>query len=106
MESERKQHEYVRTSELAREIEAFFDEHEDAHPHQLARRAGVSPRAISKTLARERPFQTVWFADRIMLAMGRHISELRTHFLEPKQNKSRCRRQRGRITSKIEEAAR
>lgn len=83
-----KVHEYVRTRELADQIRRYLNEH-DTNNYELARRAGVSPRAITKVLNMERPYQTVRFADRIMLAMGQHISELETVFRRRKQNRSK-----------------
>ena len=70
--------EYVRSSELAERISGWLSRHalEGENHCTLARRAGVSPRAISKVLAGEREFQTLWLADRLMNAMNGHVAEL------------------------------
>ena len=69
--------EYVRTGELARAIEAWLAADETRSYHALAESAGVSPRAVSKGLNHERPYQTVYLADRLMTVMDRSIDELR-----------------------------
>lgn len=89
--------EYVRSRDLAMLIEAHIAEHEDSNVHELARRAGVSPRAITKVLRFERNYQTLWFADRIMLAIGGHINELDTVRIAPKQNRSKQMKQLKRL---------
>lgn len=68
--------EYVRTAELAREIRVWLDADETRNYHALAEAAGVSPRAVSKVLNIERPYQTVFLADRLMTAMDRGVEEL------------------------------
>ena len=67
---------HVRTEDLARVIEEWLACDEQRNYHHLAERAGVSPRAVSKVLRRERPFQTVHLADRLLLAMDRSLAEL------------------------------
>lgn len=74
--------EYVRSSDLAELIEEWTRVN-DSHYHELARRAGVSPRAISKILNNERQFQTVFLADRLLVAMDRHLIHVDTVWRRP-----------------------
>ena len=57
-------------------IEEWLADSGERTYHHLAERAGVSPRAVSKVLRRERPYQTVYLADRLLLAMDRSLAEL------------------------------
>ncbi len=57
-------------------IEDWLNENGSSIDH-LADKAGVSARAITKTLRRERPFQNIFFADKVLVAIERHICELK-----------------------------
>ena len=70
--------EYVRSRQLASEIESWLAADEDRTYHRLAELAGVSPRAVSKILTGVRRYQTVYLADRLMMAMDRNITQLPT----------------------------
>ena len=70
-------YEYVRSIDLARLIEDWLRRKEMSIDN-FAERAGVSARAITKTLRRERPYQSIFFADKVMMAMDLHICELKT----------------------------
>lgn len=80
--------EYVHTEQLAARIEEWLVKHAAAGEtlQSLARAAGVSPKAIRKILARERPYQSVWLADKLLIATGGSLYELDTVWLQPSQN--------------------
>lgn len=86
--------EYVRASELARVIEEWLDGGEERSINGLARRVGVSKRAITKILHRERPYVSVYLADRVMVAIDRHICELAVLMRAASENKRQPERRR------------
>jgi hypothetical protein len=67
-----KKREYVLSRHLAAEIEAWVVAN-NSNYHQLARRAQLSPRALRIILGRQRRYQTIFLADRLMIAMGKYI---------------------------------
>jgi hypothetical protein len=71
--------EYVSSSDLAAEIDDWVRTN-DQNYHRLAERAEVSPRAVSKVINGDRPYQSVFLADRLMRAMGRYIYHLPTEW--------------------------
>lgn len=78
--------EYVDNEDLAQALESWFSRQEcsDASGRSLAGQAGVSPKALGKVMRRERRYQTVFLADKLLTAIGAHISELPTLWLSPR----------------------
>lgn len=70
-----KQREYVESGQLAQMIESWLGK-EGNSQEALADMAGISRRAISKVLVRERPYQTIWLADKIVCAIDEDLSYL------------------------------